>query len=158
MSELTLTIIKLGFLVVLWLFVLSSVSAMRTDIFGVKPRTPKQPKDKPAKAVKPPAKSRTAKGAPTKLVVVDGPDKDRVVPLNDAPVTIGRGSDCTLALTDEYASTRHARIVPYDGQFFVEDLGSTNGTHIGAERLTRATPVAPRTQIRLGRTVLELRK
>jgi hypothetical protein len=160
-SELTLTVIKLGFLAVLWLFVLSMISAMRTDIFGVKPRAAKARKEKPARAPKPvkaPPKARPGRGAPTKVVVVDGPDKDKWVPLNDAPVTIGRGSDCTLSLSDEYVSTRHARVIPYDGQFYVEDLGSTNGTHIGAERLTRSTPIAPKTQIRLGRTVLELRK
>ena len=159
MSELTLTVIKLGFLAVLWLFVLSSVSAMRTDIFGVKPRTQKEPKElKQAKAAKQPAKPPKQGKGPTKVVVVDGPDKDKWAGLGDGPVTIGRGSDCTLALSDEYASTRHARIVPYDGQFFVEDLGSTNGTSLGGERLTRATPVAQKAQIRLGRTVLELRK
>lgn len=164
MSELTLTVIKLGFLAVLWLFVLSAISAMRTDIFGVKPRAAKPGKagrERTPRAAKPartPAKPRVGKGTPTKVVVVDGPDKDKWVPLNDAPVTIGRGSDCTLSLSDEYVSTRHARVLPYDGQYFVEDLGSTNGTHIGSERLTRSTPIAPKTQIRLGRTVLELRK
>jgi pSer/pThr/pTyr-binding forkhead associated (FHA) protein len=160
-SELTLTVIKLGFLAVLWLFVLSAISAMRTDIFGVKPRRAKAAKERAPRAAKParpPVKPRTSKGAPTKVVVVDGPDKDKWVPLNDAPVMIGRGSDCTLSLSDEYVSTRHARVIPYDGQFFVEDLGSTNGTHIGSERLTRSTPIAPKTQIRIGRTVLELRK
>ena len=158
MSELTLTVIKLGFLAVLWLFVLSSVSAMRTDIFGIKPRSSRQEREpKPVPAPKPAKKPKQGKG-PTQVVVVDGPDKGRTVPLNDGPVTIGRGSDNVLALTDEYASTRHARIVPYDGQYFVEDLGSTNGTSLAGERLTRATAVSPKAQIRLGRTVLELRK
>ncbi len=156
MSELTLTVIKLGFLAVLWLFVLSAVSAMRTDVFGVKPaRQPAQPQDRPQKAPKPP---RNGRNAPSRLVVVDGPDKDRWAELGEAPVTIGRGPDCTLALSDEYVSTRHARVLRHDGQWYVEDLGSTNGTHLGTQRLTRATPVGTKAQIRLGRTVLELRK
>ncbi len=155
MSELTLTVIKLGFLAVLWLFVLSAVSAMRTDVFGVKPRQTKEPRERPQKAAKAP---RSSRNAPTRLVVVDGPDKDRWAELGEAPVTIGRGPDCTLELSDEYVSTRHARVLRHDGQWYVEDLGSTNGTHLGNQRLTRATPVGTKAQIRLGRTVLELRK
>jgi Inner membrane component of T3SS, cytoplasmic domain len=151
-SELTLTVIKLGFLAVLWLLVLSVTSAMRADLFGVRPgKQPKQARQT-AKPAKPP------RGAPSKVVIVDGPDKDRSVRLENAPVTFGRGPECSLPLADEYVSTQHARLVPHEGQWYVEDLGSTNGTYIGNDRLTRATLVGAKSRIRLGKTVLELRK
>ena len=152
MSELTLTVIKLGFLAVLWLLVLSVTSAMRADLFGVRPgRAPKQARQ----AAKPAKRSR---GAPSKVVIVDGPDKNNGVALESAPVTFGRGPECTMPLADEYVSTQHARLVLHEGQWYVEDLGSTNGTYIGNDRLTRPTAVGAKSRVRLGKTVLELRK
>jgi FHA domain len=151
-SELTLTVIKLGFLAILWLLVLSVTSAMRADLFGVRPG--KQPRQA-RQAVKP---AKPARGAPSKVVIVDGPDKGRDVALGDAPVTFGRGPECSLPLADEYVSTQHARLVSHEGQWYVEDLGSTNGTYIGNDRLTRPTPVGAKNRVRIGKTVLELRK
>jgi pSer/pThr/pTyr-binding forkhead associated (FHA) protein len=150
-SELTLTVIKLGFLAVLWLLILSVTSAMRADLFGVRPAKPTKERAA-AKPVKP------SRSAPTRVVVVDGPEKGRSVALKGAPVTFGRGADCTMPLGDEYVSTQHARIVLHDGQWYVEDLGSTNGTYVGNERLTRPSPVGAKSRVRLGKTVLELRK
>jgi hypothetical protein len=145
-------VIKLGFLAVLWLLVLSVTSAMRADLFGVRPgKQPKQTRQT-ARPAKPP------RGAPSKVVIIDGPDKDRSVPLENAPVTFGRGPECSLPLADEYVSTQHARLVPHEGQWYVEDLGSTNGTYIGNDRLTRPALVGAKSRIRLGKTVLELRK
>ena len=151
MSELTLTVIKLGFLAMLWLLVISATSAMRADLFGVRPAKPAQPQRTAHKAKAP-------RGAPAKVVIVDGPDRGRTVPLTGAPVTFGRGSECTVPLSDEYVSTQHARLLFHDGQWYAEDLGSTNGTYMGNERMTRSVPVGVRTRIRLGKTVLELRK
>ena len=73
-------------------------------------------------------------------------------------MTIGRANDSTLVLTDDYASTRHARLFPRDGEWFVEDLGSTNGTFLDRAKVTQPTPVGQRTPIRIGKTVLELRR
>jgi hypothetical protein len=151
-SELTLTVIKLGFLAVLWLLVLSVTSAMRADLFGVRPTKPPKQARQTAKPAKP------SRGAPSKVVIVDGPDKDRSLALGSAPVTFGRGPECSMPLADEYVSTQHARLVPHEGQWYVEDLGSTNGTYIGNDRLTRPTLVGARSKVRLGKTVLELRK
>lgn len=155
MSELTLTVIKLGFLAALWLLILSVTSAMRADLFGVRP--PKQPKPtrEARESARPP---RTAKGVPTKAAIIEGPDTGQTIPLDGAPVTFGRGSDCTVPLSDEYVSTQHARLRFHESQWYVEDLGSTNGTYVGNERLTRSTPVNAKSRFRLGKTVVELRK
>jgi pSer/pThr/pTyr-binding forkhead associated (FHA) protein len=154
-SELTLTVIKLGFLAVLWLLVLSVTSAMRADLFGVRPPKPPKPSREAARQAKQP---RNGKGLPSSAVIIEGPDTGRSAPLQGAPVTFGRGDDCTLPLADEYISTQHARLRFHEGQWYVEDLGSTNGTYIGNDRLTRSTPVNVKSRFRLGKTVVELRK
>lgn len=155
MSELTLTLIKLGFLAVLWLFVLSAVSVIRSDIFGTKaPSTPK-----PAKQKAPSTKTRKPpRGVPTKLQVVSGPNSGQSVPLGDTPILLGRGTDAAIRLDDDYVSTRHARFATNGEQWFVEDLGSTNGTYLGSQRITTPVPIGLGIQVRLGKTIVELQK
>jgi pSer/pThr/pTyr-binding forkhead associated (FHA) protein len=158
MSELTLTLIKLGFLAVLWLFVLSAVSVIRSDIFGTKapsaPRPAKNKQQAPAKA-----KSRKApRGVPTKLQVVSGPNAGQSVPLGDKPILLGRGTDAAIRLDDDYVSTRHARFATNGEQWFVEDLGSTNGTYLGSQRITSPVPIGIGIAVRLGKTIVELQK
>ena len=80
------------------------------------------------------------------------------IDLADQQITLGRANDATLVLTDDYASSYHARIFPQDGQWFVEDLNSTNGTYLDRQKVTRPTPVPPGAPIRIGKTVLELRR
>lgn len=165
MSELTLTLIQLGFLALLWIFAFSIASAIRADLFGVRPRQqPAQPASPPpaptasgaaaAGAAKP---VKLHRGAPTRVVVIEGGDSGRQATLA-GPLTAGRGEGNDLALSDEYVSTRHARFVPHNGQWYVEDLGSTNGTYVAGARISRPTPVGTKSTVRLGRTVLELRK
>ena len=156
MSELTLTLMKLGFLAVLWLFVLSTVSVVRSDMFGA--RVDSRAARKAGKAPKPAKPPRSRRSAPTQLVIVDGYNAGTAIPLGEEPIVLGRGSDGSIRLDDDYVSTRHARFVPRNGQWFVEDLGSTNGTYVGNQRLTRPTPVNLGTPVRLGKTVVELRK
>lgn len=161
MSELTLTLIKLGFLAVLWLFVLSAVSVIRSDIFGTKAPAPARP------AAAKPAKNKTkaagrprkpGRGAPTKLQIVEGPNAGQSVPLGDKPILLGRGADAAIRLDDDYVSTRHARFATNGEQWFVEDLGSTNGTYLGSQRITTPTPIGLGIAVRLGKTIVELRK
>lgn len=162
MSELTLTLIKLGFLAVLWLFVLSAVSVIRSDIFGTKVTSLARPaKQKPAAKTKTKAKAKRNKplrGTPTKLQVVSGPNAGQSVPLGDKPILLGRGTDAAIRLDDDYVSTRHARFATNGEQWFVEDLGSTNGTYLGSQRLTSPTPIGVGIPVRLGKTIVELRK
>jgi pSer/pThr/pTyr-binding forkhead associated (FHA) protein len=77
--------------------------------------------------------------------------------LGEAPITIGRAEDCTLVITDDYASARHARLVPRDAQWYLEDLGSTNGTYLDRAKVSAPTPVPLGVPIRIGRTSFELR-
>lgn len=157
MTELTLTLIRLAFLAVLWLFVMAALGVIRTDLFGprVSPKVPSHPK---AAAKAPKAPMRGRRGTPRKVVVTHGPLSGTSLNLGESPITIGRANDATLVVSDDYASSRHARLFPRDGQWLVEDLGSTNGTYLDRMKVVRPTPVPTGIPIRIGRTVLELRK
>lgn len=164
MNALTLTLIKLAFLAVLWLFVIAAVGVVRTDLFGPSRRRRAARKARaPRAAVPPPAPPRRNSGrvnrsAPHQMVVTAGGLAGTTIDLADSQITIGRADDATLVLTDDYASTRHARLFPQDGQWLVEDLGSTNGTYLDRQKVTRPTPVPVGVPIRIGKTVLELRR
>jgi pSer/pThr/pTyr-binding forkhead associated (FHA) protein len=161
MNALTLTLIRLAFLAVLWLFVIAAVGVVRTDLFGTQRRRRQQRKSRPPRAAPPPAprrSGRVSRGTPQRMVVTAGPLSGTAFPLTDAQITIGRADDATLVLTDDYASTRHARIFPQDGQWIVEDLGSTNGTYLDRQKVTHPTPVPVGVPVRIGKTVLELRR
>ena len=162
MSELTLTLIKLGFLGLLWLFVLSAVSVIRSDMFGER-IDPAQlsGQGRQARNAKPGKPSKTPKrrrGAPTQLVITEGSNAGVAVPLADLPILLGRGADATIRLDDDYVSTRHARFVPNGEDWYVEDLGSTNGTYIGSQRITTPMVVTVGVQVRVGKTIAELKK
>ncbi|MEU7070568.1 FHA domain-containing protein [Streptomyces narbonensis] len=175
MSELTLTVMRLGFLAVLWLFVIVAVQVIRSDLFGTRvtqrgsrrqdarpqQNTRQQAAAPPQQRGQQPAASggRQRRGAPTKLVVSEGTLTGTTVALQGQTITLGRAHDSTIVLDDDYASSRHARIYPdRDGQWIVEDLGSTNGTYLDRTRLTTATPIPLGAPIRIGKTVIELRK
>ncbi|MEU6394240.1 FHA domain-containing protein [Streptomyces sp. NPDC046939] len=171
MSELTLTVMRLGFLAVLWLFVIVAVQVIRSDLFGTRVtqrgarRDSTRSQQTARQAATPPAPQRQQgggrqrRGAPTKLVVSEGTLTGTTVALQGQTITLGRAHDSTIVLDDDYASSRHARIYPdRDGQWIVEDLGSTNGTYLDRTRLTTPTPVPLGAPIRIGKTVIELRK
>ena len=79
---------------------------------------------------------------PLFVVVTAGPLAGTMLPLRPAGTLIGRSPECALVLDDDYASGRHARIHQADdGSWLVEDLRSTNGTYLGATRLTEPREV-----------------
>jgi hypothetical protein len=112
----------------------------------------------PGTATAPPNLSkRQAKKIPTQLTVLEPADqRGRVFPLA-AEMTMGRAGGCQVAIPeDTFASQIHARIFSRDGQTWVEDLGSTNGTFVNRSRVTAAVPVQRGDQVQIGNTVLEL--
>lgn len=160
MSELAVTAIKVLYLALLWLFILSVVSVIRSDLFGRTVPTPgpvDDPQPQPLEEPPPPKKSRRGKkGRPHKLTIVQGPQTGLSADLSGGVVLIGRGSDCQLILDDDYVSTRHARLVAADAGPYVEDLGSTNGTYVNGQRITSPTSVSLVDTVRIGKTVLKL--
>jgi len=162
MNALELTLVRIGFLAVLWLFVIAAVGVVRTDLFGMSQRRRRsalRPQPAAPRPTKPRAKpARAPRLAPQQLLVTGGALAGTTLGLTDEQITIGRADDATLVLSDDYASTRHARLFPQDGQWLVEDLGSTNGTYLDRQKVTQPTPVPIGVPIRIGKTVLELRR
>ncbi len=160
MNALTLTLVRLAFLAVLWLFVIAAVGVVRTDLFGpsTSPRKQRRQQAPRARPAKPPRSQRAGRGEPQRLLVTAGALAGTSLGLTDQQITIGRANDATLVLNDDYASSRHARLFPQDGQWIVEDLGSTNGTYLDRQKVTQPTPVPAGVPIRIGKTVLELRR
>jgi len=163
-SELLLTLLRLGFLALIWLLVIVAVLVLRRDLKAprdarmlVPARAPRTGGAAP-KAPKAPKQPKAAKGGARSLVVVEGPLTGTVIPLGSADVTIGRAPDSTLVLDDDYASNNHARISLTGSTWIVTDLGSTNGTWVDRSRITSPTPLSVGHQLKVGRTVLELRK
>jgi hypothetical protein len=168
MNPLTLDLIKLAFLAVLWLFVIAAVGVVRTDLFDQPASARRQrraSKQGGARRAPPPGPPKPARpsggrsrGSLRQLVVTGGSLAGTTITLADQQITIGRAPDATLVLTDDYASTRHARLFPQNGEWIVEDLGSTNGTYLDRQKVTRPMPVPAGVPIRIGKTVLELRR
>jgi pSer/pThr/pTyr-binding forkhead associated (FHA) protein len=161
MSELTLVLIRFAYLAILWIFVLSAISVVRSDMFGARvARDAARAQDRGARGgrggkARPP---KVRRGDPRQVVIVDGANSGEAVSLDGAPLLIGRGNDAAVRLDDDYVSTRHARIARSGETWFVEDLGSTNGTYVGSSRISQPTSISLGTRIRIGKTVLELRK
>lgn len=155
-SALALQVLRFGFLALLWLFVLACIKAIRSDLRAAGSSRVTTP---------PPARRRrrtgnthtpAPSGGPSHLIVTEGGLKGTRIGLTDQPVLIGRANDSTLVLTDDYVSTRHARISRQDGLWIVEDLGSTNGTYLGQHKLEGPVPIQPGVPLRIGKTVIEL--
>jgi pSer/pThr/pTyr-binding forkhead associated (FHA) protein len=154
MQGLVLQLTRVGFLLLLWLFIWSVLRVLRTDLYaptgavmvrrGLALRGTLLP-------------NRDRRRYPRQMVVTEGALAGTRITLSSQPVLIGRADDSTLVLTDDYASTRHARLSPRGSEWYVEDLGSTNGTYLDRAKVTTAVRVPMGTPVRIGKTVIELR-
>ena len=179
MSELTLLLLRIGFLVLLWAFVFAVIYSLRADLFGVKVR--KMPDAAPAAAgsaasVPAAASAVTAAFSParaaaapkpggpattdtaSRIVITSGPKTGLELPLGNEPLTIGRSSESGLVIRDDYTSSHHARLVLWGDQWMIQDLDSTNGTWHDGVRVTAPVPVNLGAPIKVGATTFELRK
>ena len=99
-----------------------------------------------------------ASALPTKIRVTKGPKAGTEITLDGHPVTIGRAHEAKLVLDEDVASAWHAKLFFRDGQWFIEDVGSTNGTYLDRTKVTSPMPVSIGAPIRIGKTVLELQQ
>jgi hypothetical protein len=200
-SELTLLVLRLGFLLVLWLFIFGIVYALRSDLFGRRVR--KMGTDAAAQPVAPPptveplyatapapapAAPVPSFAAPTpagaaltepvyaqgmaspghsvkattqnasRLVITSGPKVGTEFPLTAESITIGRSTDSSLVIRDDYTSTHHARLMLWNGEWMIQDLDSTNGTFLSGSRVAVPTPVPLNAPVKIGATTFELRR
>ena len=177
MSELTLLLLRVGFLVLLWFFVFAVVYSLRADLFGVKVR--RMPDASAVAAPAPAPSPRAAATAPvarsspaasgakggkattdsvSRIVITSGPKAGLELPLGTEPLTIGRSSESGLVIRDDYTSSHHARLVLWGDQWMIQDLDSTNGTWHDGARVSAPVPVAVGAPIKVGATTFELRK
>jgi hypothetical protein len=152
--EAILTILKFCFLGLLYLFLARVVRAVYRELSPDRPvpassngsrfgrgRSRGRRSDQPTR--------------PYKLKMID-PATSQVFPLGEE-VTIGRAPGCSVPLADDtYVSQLHARIYIRDGKPFVEDLGSTNGTFLNRDRLSKTMPLHRGDKLQIGQTVLEI--
>ena len=149
------TILRFGFVALLWLLVIGLAVVLRRDISLAATASAKTPTSRSRKASRQPKKSKRG-GRPRYLAFTGGALAGNRLKLDGQPILLGRSGDCTVPLQDSYASNRHARIYYRDGQWFIEDLNSTNGTYLGNNRLTTAQLLEPGMVVRIGQTTMEL--
>ena len=155
MSPFVLSVLKYGLLVLLYFFVFRALRSVATDVSGKRRGATRQMR---APATAPPAKASKSGRPPTQVVVHDeGKDKASTVRLS-GPTEIGRAGGCAIRLQDTYVSQMHARLADRDGSWYLEDLGSTNGTYLNDRRVQAAVEVHAGDVVRVGKTVLELRR
>ena len=148
--ELVLQLTRAGFLALLWLFVLVALRVVRSDLYAAVRAAGAR-----ARRARPPPHRRGR--TPRQLMVTAGALAGTRITLDARPILIGRADDSTLVLDDDYASTRHARIAQQGEEWYVEDLGSTNGTYLDRAKVTGPTRVPLGVPVRIGKTVIELR-
>lgn len=172
MSELTLLVLQLAFLLLLWGFVFFVIYSLRSDLFGqrarrlaAQPEPAATPAPRPARAAAPAkaapepvrAEPQASSETPTRLVITSGPREGMEIDLPEEQLTIGRSSESGLVIRDDYTSTHHARLMLWDAAWVIQDLDSTNGTFHGDKRVGSGTPVTLGVPIKVGATTFELR-
>ena len=186
MSELTLLVLQLGFLLLLWVFVFAIVYSLRSDLFGQRVRKlqpdaasgpPVASSSFPSSPVTPMPAALTSPVAPhpsapasgpggetastenaTRLVITSGAKAGAEFPLGRDEITIGRSSDSAIIIRDDYTSTHHARLMLWNGRWMIQDLDSTNGTFLNGSRVTVPTPIPLGATVKVGATTFELRR
>jgi pSer/pThr/pTyr-binding forkhead associated (FHA) protein len=155
MPESLLTILKFCFLALLYLFFFRVLRAVWAEIRPSTAAAAAAPAAPPPRTRQP--KTRT--GPPTKLTVVEPKEQaGRAYPLGDE-LTVGRAAGCQVALEgDSYVSQLHARVFTRDGQLYVEDLGSTNGTYLNRKKVSAPMLVRRGDRLQIGKTVLEAQR
>jgi Inner membrane component of T3SS, cytoplasmic domain len=187
-SELTLLVLRIGFLLLLWFFVFAIVYALRSDLFGQRVRKLQSdqqsappspfPAAAPARpAARPNTTSPVVPAPPTqpanlpvsnrpmatvvtasRLIITSGSRAGTEVPLGRDPITIGRSGESGLVIRDDYTSTHHARLMLWNNEWMIQDLDSTNGTFLDGKRVTVPTQVPLDVPIKIGSTTFELRR
>jgi hypothetical protein len=149
--EEALLVLKLVFLVLLYLFIWRIVRSAARDVRMPQESFVLAPGSVPGLGQE---QSRVDSG---RLVVVSSPalEEGDELALDSSSLLVGRGSRNDVDLTgDEYASSEHARIEPRRDGVWLEDVGSTNGTYLNGIQLTSAKRLTPGDVVRIGETEL----
>lgn len=153
MPDIVLDILKYVFLAVLYIFVARAVRAVMIELRPA-PATPTVS----SRAAAPRSSSRKVKKVPRHAAIVEGTSTSGKNFDLGQELTIGRADKCHVVLDDTYVSQVHARIFSRGDSYFIEDLGSTNGTYLNRKRVGGATELQRGDRVKIGKTVLEMRK
>lgn len=137
MPALFFNIIKLLFLLLLFLFLWQVARSIRSHV-GSNPGT-------------------RMEGLAAELVILTGETDAERVRIRPRGHVVGRSPDADIRISDPYSSEFHARVGIQDGQVVVHDLGSTNGTYVNGRRVTSPTSVSRGDTVQIGKTILEVR-
>jgi pSer/pThr/pTyr-binding forkhead associated (FHA) protein len=152
MSDAVLNVLKLLLLALLYLFFFRVLRAVWAEVSA-----------RPMAAAPAPAPAATGRGgaAPPKnpglrLKVVEGEGKGKVFDVGDE-LTVGRAAGCQISLADDtFVSQLHARLFRRDARYYVEDLGSTNGTFLNRKQVSAPIALRRGDRLQVGKTVFEV--
>ncbi len=122
------------------------------------PPAPKVPTFVPAPGTELSGPPRATTANASRLVITSGTKSGSEIPLGNEPLTIGRSSDSSVVIRDDYTSTHHARLMIWGDEWVIQDLDSTNGTFLDGNRVTAPVHIPLNTTIRIGATSFELRR
>ena len=154
MSPFVLLVLKGAFLALLYFFIYRAIRTVVIDLYGGRAR-----RAKPAEQVKAPKAARSGSGKPPTNVIVRTEDGRKLGSHKlSSNLQIGRAEACHIRPDDTYVSQFHARIYSKNGSWYVEDLGSTNGTYLNRQRVSSPAEIQAGDQVRIGKTTLELKR
>ncbi len=151
-----LTILKFCLVALVYLFLLRVLRAVWVEITTDRaPSTPNQPA--PLISTDPPPTRKQKKQIPTPtLKVLEPIEQLGTLHAMQPEMTIGRAPGCAIVIHDTFASQLHARVFLRDGLWFVEDLGSTNGTWVNRTRVHGPARLEIGDRLKVGDTIMEL--
>jgi pSer/pThr/pTyr-binding forkhead associated (FHA) protein len=158
-SELALFLVRIGFVAVLWIFILSLLSVIRADLYGRKVISKIASKRAP-QLISSSGDSLgiAADSMPTHIAMVTGRDAGTQIAIDgNREFLIGRAGNSDVVIADDFASSMHAKLVLVGEDWVLQDLNSTNGTFLDGKRVTTPQTVKPGMTIRIGTTTFELR-
>jgi len=161
MSEAVLTVLKFCFLALLYLFLYRVVRLTLRELRApaVTAQAPAAPQPAAAPAPPPPPQRRPEGRGALRLRIVEPAGRRGETHAIDRELTVGRGAGCAIVLADDtYVSQLHARLFQQNGEGYVEDLGSTNGTFVNGKATNGATRLRRGDQVQFGQTVAEVVK
>lgn len=161
MSELALFLVRIGFVAVLWIFILSLLSVIRADLYGRRVISRIAKKNAPSLAAGSVDELGLVEGdsfEPTQIAIITGRNAGSSLPIDGKKeILIGRAASSDLVIGDEFASSMHAKLVLVGEDWVLQDLNSTNGTFLDGKKVTTPATIRAGMNIRIGTTNFELR-